>query len=112
LTAASQHLAKAGVTADQLTRVDVPGRGAGEEGDGAVRVEVEPMIPLLQSGSLFGERLGLQLVDAQNLQVAEVDTLLQLLELADLSSIEVVLVAAGALNRRLATVAKERGSTT
>lgn len=111
LSAAAEHLAKAGIERSQVTRIDVPGRGAGEDGDGSVRVEVEPMIPMLQSGSLFGELLGLEIVDAQNLQVAEVDTLLELLELADLSSIELVIVSAGALNRRLSTVAKERGST-
>lgn len=111
MTAAREHLAKSGVEAAQVTRIDVPGRGAGEEGDGALRIELEPMIPLLQSGSLFGEQLALELVDAQNLRIAEVDTLLELLEVADLSSIELVLVSSGALNRRLSAVAKARGST-
>lgn len=109
LAAAKDRLAD--VAREQLTRIDVPGRGAGEEGDGAIRAELEPMVPLLQSGSLFGDRLGLELVDAQNLQAAEVETLLSLLEAADLSSIEVVLVSAGALNRKLAAVVKSRGTT-
>jgi len=111
LDAAAEHFAKTGVDRSQVTRIDVPGRGAGEDGDGSVRVEVEPMIPLLQSGSLFGDHQGLEIVDAQNLQVAEVDTLLGLFELADFSSLEVVIVSSGALNRRLGAVAKERGST-
>lgn len=111
LSAAAEHLARAGVDRSQITRIDVPGRGAGEEGDGTVRVEVEPAIPILQSGSLFGDQLGLEIVDAQNLQVGEVDILVELLELADLSSVEIVLVSAGALNRRLSTVVKDRGST-
>ena len=54
------------------------------------------MIPLLQSGSLFGEMLGLEIVDAQNLQKAETDTLVELVMGADLSTIEVVLVFGGA----------------
>ncbi|MGC2239402.1 MAG: hypothetical protein WA726_01030, partial [Acidimicrobiia bacterium] len=71
LDAAAAHFAKIGLDRDALVRIDVPGRGAGEEGDGALRGELEPVIPMLQSGSLFGERQGLELVDAQNLQAAE-----------------------------------------
>lgn len=96
LELAGAHLAKHDVSRDQVVRIDVPGRGAGEEGDGALRAELEPMIPLLQSGSLFGEPLGLELVDAQNLQKAETETLVSLLQGADLSAIEVVLLYAGA----------------
>lgn len=91
------HLAKSGVSRDQVVRIDVPGRGAGEEGDGSLRAELEPMIPLLQSGSLFGEAQGLEVVDAQNLQKAEMETLVDLLEGADLAVLEVVLVYGGSV---------------
>lgn len=91
------HLAKSGVSRDQVVRIDVPGRGAGEEGDGSLRAELEPMIPLLQSGSLFGEAQGLEVVDAQNLQKAEIETLVDLLEGADLAVLEVVLVYGGSV---------------
>lgn len=97
LELAGKHLAGLGVTHDQVVRIDVPGRGAGEEGDGAIRGDLEPMIPLLQSGSLFEERQGLELVDAQNLQKTEVETLIELIAGADLSTIEVVLIFAGAV---------------
>lgn len=97
LELAGKHLAGLGVTPDQVVRIDVPGRGAGEEGDGAIRGDLEPMIPLLQSGSLFEERQGLELVDAQNLQKTEVETLIELIAGADLSTIEVVLIFAGAV---------------
>ncbi|HUG31418.1 MAG TPA: hypothetical protein VMM14_00880 [Acidimicrobiia bacterium] len=97
LDLAASHLAESGVGRDDLVRIDVPGRGAGEEGDGVLRSELEPMIPLLQSGSLFGDVIGLELVDAQNLQKGEVETLVQLLEGADLISLEVVLVYGGAV---------------
>lgn len=97
LEMAAAHLANSGVSRDQVVRIDVPGRGAGEEGDGSLRAELEPMIPLLQSGSLFGEPQGLEVVDAQNLQKAEMTTLVDLVEGADLSSLEVVLVYGGAV---------------
>lgn len=96
LETAHFHLAEHEVARDQVVRIDVPGRGAGEEGDGSLRAELEPMIPLLQSGSLFGESSALLMVDAQNLQKAEVETLAKLIRSADLSVIEVVLVYGGA----------------
>jgi DNA polymerase III delta subunit len=101
LEMAAKHLLGHDVTRDQVVRVDVPGRGAGESGDGAMRAELEPMIPLLQSGSLFGDPLGLELVDAQNLQKAEVEMLVELLGGADLATIEVVLVYAGAVPKAI-----------
>jgi DNA polymerase III delta subunit len=111
LDAATAHLAAHDVEPGQTIRIDVPGRGAGEEGEGGVRAELEPMIPLLQSGSLFGGRQGLVLVDAQNLQRAEVDSLVGLLESADLASTVVVLIATGTLAKPLVITARDRGST-
>lgn len=111
LGAANQHFIKKSMTRDQVVRIDVPGRGGGEIGSGALRAELEPMIPLLQSGSLFGEPEGLEIIDAQNLQKAEVETLAELLQGADLVNAEIVLVCAGALPKPLSAVAKERGST-
>lgn len=111
LHAANQHFIKKNMTRDQVVRIDVPGRGGGEAGSGAIRAELEPAIPLLQSGSLFGEPEGLEVIDAQNLQKAEVETLAELLEGADLVKTEIVLVCAGSLSKALSAVAKERGST-
>ncbi len=110
LDGAAQHFARAGLERGQVIRVDVPGRGAGEEGEGALRTELEPAIPLLQSGSLFGESQGLELVDAQNLQASEGSVLEELIKTADLSSIEVVILAAGALPRSLSSLIKSLGS--
>jgi DNA polymerase III delta subunit len=110
LDGAAEHFARAGLERSQVLRIDVPGRGAGEEGDGALRSELEPAIPLLQSGSLFGEPQGLELVDAQNLQAAEGSVLEELFKTADLSSIEIVLLAAGALPRSLSSLVKSLGS--
>lgn len=97
LELAAAHMVNQAVSRDQVVRIDVPGRGAGEEGHGSVRAELEPMIPLLQSGSLFGDSVGLELVDAQNLQKTEVETLVELVQGADLENIEVVLLFGGAV---------------
>ena len=110
LAAAAAHFTEHGLTRDDVVRIDVPGRGAGEDGGGAVRQELEPMVPLLQSGSLFGGPQGLELVDAQNLQKAESEALVELLHGADLHLAEVVLVAAGSLSKPLSEFAKEQGS--
>ncbi|HSL24784.1 MAG TPA: hypothetical protein VLA54_00780, partial [Acidimicrobiia bacterium] len=47
-----------GVVAEALVRLDVPSRGGGEDGAGPMRVDLEPLIPMLQSGSLFGGKEG------------------------------------------------------
>jgi DNA polymerase III delta subunit len=110
LDGAAEHFARAGLERSEVLRLDVPGRGAGEEGDGALRAELEPVIPLLQSGSLFGGAQGLELVDAQNLQAGEGEVLVGLIEAADLSAIEIVFLASGALPKSLATTVKTLGS--
>jgi DNA polymerase III delta subunit len=101
LEIATAHMLQHEVARDQVVRIDVPGRGAGEDGDGSLRAEMEPMIPLLQSGSLFGGALGLELVDAENLQKAEVETLAQLLQGADLTAIEVALIYGGTVPKAI-----------
>lgn len=101
---ASKHMADHGLAREDVVRIDAPGRGAGESGDGSLRVELEPMIPLLQSGSLFGDSAGLELIDAQNLQKAEVEMLVELLQGSDLSKVEVVLVFAGAVPKAISNL--------
>jgi DNA polymerase-3 subunit delta len=110
LDGAAAHFARAGLDRSDIVRIDVPGRGAGEEGDGGMRVELEPAIPLLQSGSLFGGAQGLELVDAENLQVAEGDLLVELIKAADLTAVEVVLLAGGSLPKSLTALVKELGT--
>lgn len=101
LDIAQAHLADHEIAPESVVRVDVPGRGAGEEGDGSPRSDLEPMVPLLQSGSLFGDSVALVLVDCENLQKAEIDTLVALLQGADLSTIEVVMVYAGTVPKAI-----------
>lgn len=94
---------------DDIERIDVPGRGAGEESDGPLRAEIERLIPALQSGSLFGARQGVLVVDAQYLQKAETEVLESLLTGLDSSATTVVLVSSGALPAALSKLVKAEG---
>ncbi len=98
--------------AESVTRVDVPGRGgsAGEDdGTAAMRVEVESMVPALQSGSLFGGKTGVLVVDAQNLLKAEATIVAELVPTVDGDQAAVVFVSAGALPAPLAAAVKAEG---
>lgn len=110
LEVADRHFVETEVEKSQVLRLDVPGRGAGEEGDGTLRTELEPMVPLLQSGSLFGDRQGLLLIDVQNLQSGEASVLAGLLDGADLAANEIVLIIAGRMPAGISSIAKTRGT--
>lgn len=94
--------------ADEVVRIDVPGRGGGEEGSGTVRAEIEPAIPVLQSASLFGGVSGLEIVDAQQLTADEAKVLAELVEAMDDSAVALAVVAAGSVPSALAKVLKAR----
>jgi DNA polymerase III delta subunit len=111
LAAARQVLAESDVASGDVVRIDVPGRGAGEEGEGSLRAELEPAVPILQSGSLFGGSQALLLADAHQLQAAEAEILAELIRHRDAAAVTVVIVAAGRLPKPLADVAKEGGRT-
>ena len=103
-------LSHAGVEAAGIVRIDVPSRGAEEPGEGGVlRPAIEPIVPALQSGSLFGDQQGVEVVDAQSLQAAEGDVIIELLEGADPESVTVVLLTTGAMPTRLAKAVKSLG---
>ncbi len=95
--------------ADEVTRVDVPAKGSGEEGVGVLRGEVQPAVPALQSGSLFGDRTGLLVVDAQSLLKAEATVIAELIEAVDQSAVVAVFVAGGAIPAPLGRVLKDAG---
>lgn len=101
LEIAGAHFAKRGVAPGEVVRIDVPGRGAGDEGEGPMRSELDPAIPLLQSGSLFGGTQGIELVDAQNLRKVELDALVQLMETSELGQVEAVFLWAGSVPKAL-----------
>ncbi len=109
------YLADHGVEPSDIVRIDVPGRGAASEQEGTdrtVRSEVEPAIPLLQSGSLFGGRQGLEVVDAQHLHVGEAEVIADLLRAMGPDAAVVVLVSEGKLAAPLKKVVAEVGETT
>lgn len=94
--AAKKIFAEADIPAP--VRIDVPAKGSGSPDDGAtLREDVDAIIPALQSGSLFGDRTGILVADAQNLLKAETDTITELLAVSDESQAVVVFVSIGAL---------------
>jgi DNA polymerase III delta subunit len=83
--------------ADGVDRFDVPGKGASEDGDGAMRSEVEGLVPALQSPSLFGGRRGVLVVDSQHLLRAEAEIVADLVLSLDADVAVICFVSAGAL---------------
>jgi DNA polymerase III delta subunit len=104
---AAEILSAAGI--DDHDRIDVPGRGAAEASETQLREPVQPIVPALQSGSLFGGSSGLLVVDAQNLQKAEAEVIAELVEVADPDAVTAVFLTAGAILSPLAKILKERG---
>jgi DNA polymerase III delta subunit len=101
-------LEEAGV--DGVDRLDVPSKGtAGEETDGGLRADVAGMVPALQSGSLFGGRRGLLVMDAQNLLKAEAEAAADLIAGLEGDGTVVCFVSAGPLPAPLAKVVERLG---
>lgn len=107
LRRARELLEQAGV--DGVERMDVPGRGAGEEGEGVLRAEVERIVPALQTGSLFGGRRGVLIVDAQALLKAEAEIIAELVPGVDGEAVVVCFVAAGSIPAPLGRIVTRHG---
>ena len=108
LSRANAIFGESAVEDADVVRVDVPGRGASADSadrDGVVRGEVDPALPALQSGSLFGNRQGLLIVDGQQLLKGEADVIAELLATASPETV-VVVVSAGAVPSSLSKVLK------
>ncbi|MDH3306596.1 MAG: hypothetical protein OEO77_03640 [Acidimicrobiia bacterium] len=97
--------------AAEVVRVDVPQRGSDMDGDSALRGELEVIVPALQSGSLFGDKQAIEIVDAQWIQKSEAVILAELLPTIDPDAVVVVFVSAGVLPPTLAKVVKAEGET-
>jgi len=103
-------MSQAGVERSGVVRIDVPSRGAEEPGEGGVlRPAVEPIVPALQSGSLFGDRQGIEVLDAHALQAAEGDVIIELLEAADPTAVTIVLLTTGSMPARLGKAVRSLG---
>lgn len=107
LDRAGELLADAGIESSDVIRIDVPGRGQSVGGEGLLRPEVEPIVPALQSGSLFGGRTGVMLMDAHRLQADEAAVVADLLAQNAGGGRPVVLVTSGKLPSPLAAHVKK-----
>lgn len=94
-----------------VVRVDVPAKGTADDSDGVLRSAVDPAVPALQSGSLFGGRSGLLVVDAQSLLKSEASVLSELVALADTDAVVAVFVAAGSIPAPLGKTLGQVGRT-
>ncbi len=101
--------AGAGLESSDVVRIDVPGRGESAGSPGRLRVELEPLVPALQSGSLFGGRSGVMVMDAQLLVADEAAVFIDLLKGRPDDSVQVVLVSFGSVPRNMARYLKEFG---
>lgn len=110
LAAAQRALDESGVAHADVVRIEVPARGGGEAGEGTLRAELEPAVPILQSGSLFGGSQALLLTDAHLVGAAEAEILSDLIVHRDPEAVTVVLVTAGRLPKPLVEATK--GATT
>lgn len=105
----NEATALVGETPDAV-RIDVPGKGSGEPaGEGSMRQVLEPVIPALQSGSLFGAHPPLMLIDAQNLQAAEAAIIADMVSPPP-ADVTLILVATGSMPAVLTKAVKEHGT--
>ncbi len=88
--------AEAGVAPADVLRIHTPGRGQDTEWEGSVRSELAPLIPALQSVSLFGDLTAVLLLDANQLQAGEAGTIASLLPMVDPEAMRLVVVSEGA----------------
>ena len=110
LDRAAQVFTDAEVDPSAVIRIDIPGRGQSKSGEANIRPEVEPVVPALQSGSLFGEKIGLMVVDAHQLRKPEAAVVAELLNShPDPAGRQVVLVSAGRLPAPLPAYIKKHG---
>lgn len=109
LRRAKAFLAEFGVADADVVRVDVPASGTAADG-GVLRPDVEAMVPVLQSGSLFGGRQGLLIVDVQQLNSAESQVLADLLRGMDPAAVVVALVSVGSPKAAVTKAVREVGT--
>jgi DNA polymerase-3 subunit delta len=98
---------------DDVLRIDVPGKGSGEETeDSGLRAAVAGVVPALQSGSLFGDRAGCLVVDANQLNKAEAEVIAELVQAVPQDgSVVAVFVAAGSILSPLGKALRSLGET-
>ena len=109
LDRAAEVFESAGVEPSDTIRIHVPGRGQSDAGDATIRPEVEPVVPALQSGSLFGGRTGVLVQDAHLLRASEAAAVSDLLAQPGADNRQVVFLSSGRLPAPLAAYIKQNG---
>lgn len=109
LDRAAEIFADSAIHPSDVVRVDVPGRGQSEAGNAPIRPEVEPVVPALQSGSLFGGRTGVMVMDAHLLRSTEASAIADLVGRPDSDDRQVVLVSGGRLPAPLPAHIRKHG---
>lgn len=96
---------------ESVARFDVPAKGAvsADEVAGPLRGGIDGVVPALQSGSLFGGKTGVLVVDADALLKGEAEIVADLLGNVDADATQVVLLASGSLPGSVAAAVKADG---
>lgn len=109
MEAAADVFAEAG--ASSHVRIDVPGRGSGEEPvEGQLREALHPIVPALQSGSLFDDTGALLVVDTQNVLKAEAEVIDELIRQSAVVSVTAAFLAVGAVPAPLGATLEDLGT--
>lgn len=107
---AFEFFEEAGIDRSEILRVHTPGRGQDSDREGSVRSELAPLIPALQSVSLFGDITAVMLLEADQLQVGEAATIASLLPSVDPEATRLVVVSEGAPPAALAKALAAHGA--
>lgn len=107
---AMEFFAEAGIERADVLRVHTPGRGQEADWEGSVRTELAPLIPALQSVSLFGDQTAVLLLEANQLQVGEAETIASLVASIDPDATRLVVVSEGAPPAKLAKALAAAGA--
>lgn len=87
---------EAGIGRAEVLRIHVPARGQESDREGSMRSDLAPLVPALQSVSLFGDATGVLLLEANQLLAGEATTIASLLPSIDPDATRLVVISEGA----------------
>lgn len=107
---ALEFFEEVGIERSEVLRIHTPGKGQDSDREGSLRSELAPLIPALQSVSLFGDITAVLLQEADQLQVGEAATLASLLPSVDPEATRLVVISEGAPPAQLAKAMAAAGA--